>query len=231
MTELKYLQAYPATLQDQVRQLIADGRLGDYLSQRYPQKHGVQSDKALYTYALDLKQEYLRNAPAIDKVLFDNRLDLTHRALGLHTTISRVQGGKLKAKKEIRIASLFKEAPCEFLKMIVVHELAHFKESDHNKAFYKLCEHMLPGYHQVEFDVRVYLTWRDLQALPQAAIFLGAMDGREQDQEQLLSPFVCGVPDRQRTGQQRPGAHRSDRHAPAHGAGHHRGVGGSGYPL
>jgi predicted metal-dependent hydrolase len=160
MTALKYLQAYPATLQDQVRQLIADGRLGDYLSQRYPQKHGVQSDKALYTYALDLKQEYLRNAPAIDKVLFDNRLDLTHRALGLHTTISRVQGG--------RIASLFKEAPCEFLKMIVVHELAHFRESDHNKAFYKLCEHMLPGYHQVEFDVRVYLTWREL---PQAAIF------------------------------------------------------------
>lgn len=164
MTALKYLQAYPAALQDQVRQLISEGRLGDYLSQRYPDKHGVQSDKALYTYALDLKQEYLRNAPAIDKVLFDNRLDLTHRALGLHTTISRVQGGKLKAKKEIRVASLFKDAPCEFLKMIVVHELAHFKESDHNKAFYKLCEHMLPGYHQVEFDLRVYLTWRDMPA-------------------------------------------------------------------
>ncbi|VVP41726.1 UTP pyrophosphatase [Pseudomonas fluorescens] len=163
MTVLKYLQAYPAALQDQVRQLIAEERLGDYLSQRYPQKHGVQSDKALYTYALDLKQAFLRNAPAIDKVLFDNRLDLTHRALGLHTTISRVQGGKLKAKKEIRVASLFKDAPSDFLKMIVVHELAHFKESDHNKAFYKLCEHMLPGYHQVEFDLRVYLTWQDMQ--------------------------------------------------------------------
>ena len=49
MTALKYLQAYPATLQDQVRQLITEGRLGDYLSQRYPEKHGVQSDKALYT--------------------------------------------------------------------------------------------------------------------------------------------------------------------------------------
>lgn len=163
MTALKYLQAYPAQLQDQVRQLIAEDRLGDYLSQRYPGRHDVQSDKALYGYALDLKQEYLRNAPAIDKVLFDNRLDLTQRALGLHTTVSRVQGGKLKAKKEIRIASLFKEAAPEFLKMIVVHELAHFKESDHNKAFYKLCEHMLPGYHQIEFDLRVYLTWRDMQ--------------------------------------------------------------------
>ena len=164
VTPLKYLQAYPPALQEQVRQLIAQDKLGAYLEQRYPGRHQVQSDKALYAYALALKQEYLRNAPNIDKVLFDNRLDLTHRALGLHTTVSRVQGGKLKAKKEIRVAALFKEAAPEFLKMIVVHELAHFKESDHNKAFYNLCEYMQPGYHQMEFDLRVYLTWRDLQA-------------------------------------------------------------------
>ena len=162
MTALKYLQGYPAQLQDKIRQLIAEQRLGDYLAQRYGGKHGVQSDKALYAYIQGLKQEHLRNAPAIDKVLFDNRLDLTHRALGLHTAISRVQGGKLKAKKEIRVASLFKDAAPEFLQMIVVHELAHLKESEHNKAFYKLCEYMLPGYHQVEFDLRVYLTWREL---------------------------------------------------------------------
>ncbi len=162
MTPLKYLQAYPAALQDQVRQLIERDQLGDYLLKRYPDRHGIQSDKALYSYTLGLKQEHLRNAPAIDKVLFDNRLDLTHRALGLHTAISRVQGGKLKAKKEIRIASLFKDAAPQFLKMIVVHELAHLKESDHNKAFYQLCEYMQPGYHQLEFDLRVYLTYRDL---------------------------------------------------------------------
>jgi len=162
MTVLKYLQAYPPALQDQVRQLIAQNRLGDYLRQRYPERHAVQSDKALYAYAQALKQEHLRNAPNLDKVLFDNRLDLTHRALGLHTAVSRVQGGKLKAKKEIRIASLFKDAAPQFLKMIVVHELAHLKESDHNKAFYQLCEYMQPGYHQLEFDLRIYLTWRDL---------------------------------------------------------------------
>ncbi|MEE1925519.1 M48 family metallopeptidase [Pseudomonas sp. 148P] len=162
MTALKYLQAYPPALQDQVRQLIARGQLGDYLQKRYPGRHDVQSDKALYTYAQGLKQEHLRNAPNLDKVLFDNRLDLTHRALGLHTAVSRVQGGKLKAKKEIRIASLFREAAPEFLRMIVVHELAHLKEADHNKAFYQLCEYMQPGYHQLEFDLRVYLTWRDL---------------------------------------------------------------------
>ncbi|GFM80868.1 hypothetical protein PSCICO_19140 [Pseudomonas cichorii] len=164
LAPLKYLQAYPASLQDQVRQLIAQDKLGDYLQQRYSERHQIQSDKALYAYALALKQEHLRNAPPIDKVLFDNRLDLTHRALGLHTTVSRVQGGKLKAKKEIRVAALFKEAAPQFLRMIVVHELAHFKESDHNKAFYQLCEYMQPGYHQLEFDLRVYLTYRDLQA-------------------------------------------------------------------
>ncbi|MGE8497377.1 MAG: M48 family metallopeptidase [Pseudomonas sp.] len=162
MTPLKYLQGYPESLQAQIRRLIDEQRLGDYLAQRYTGKHGVQSDKALYSYTMALKQEHLKSAPAIDKVLFDNRLDLTHRALGLHTAISRVQGGRLKAKKEIRVAALFKDAAPEFLRMIVVHELAHLKESDHNKAFYNLCEYMLPGYHQVEFDLRVYLTWREL---------------------------------------------------------------------
>ncbi|MFV3404630.1 MULTISPECIES: M48 metallopeptidase family protein [Pseudomonas] len=162
MTVLRYLQAYPPHLQEQVRQMIASGRLGDYLQQRYPERHTVQNDKALYTYAQDLKQAFLRNAAPLDKVMFDNRLDLTHRALGLNTAVSRVQGGKLKAKKEIRIASLFKEAAPEFLRMIVVHELAHLKERDHNKAFYQLCEHMEPDYHQLEFDLRVYLTLREL---------------------------------------------------------------------
>ena len=163
MTPFKYLQGYPQHLQQQVLQMVAENRLGDYLAERYPHRHQVQSDKALYGYVLDLKQEYLRSAPAIDKVLYDNRLDLTHRALGLHTAISRVQGGKLKAKKEIRVAALFKDAAPEFLNMIVVHELAHLKEAEHNKAFYKLCQYMLPDYHQLEFDLRLHLTWRELQ--------------------------------------------------------------------
>ncbi|WP_371231350.1 M48 family metallopeptidase [Pseudomonas sp. QE6] len=162
MQPLRYLQAYPQQLQDQVRQLIEQDRLGQYLQRRYPGRHDVQSDKALYGYAMDLKQQYMRTAPAVDKVLYDNKLDVVQRALGLNTAISRVQGGKLKAKKEIRVASLFKDAAPEFLQMIVVHELAHLKERDHSKAFYQLCEHMLPGYHQLEFDLRVYLTWRDL---------------------------------------------------------------------
>lgn len=162
MSELRYLQAYPATLQDKVRDLIARERLGEHLAQRYPGRHDVQSDKALYAYVAALKQQHLKTAPGIDKVLYDSKLDVLRNALGLHTAISRVQGGRLKAKKEIRVASLFKGAAPEFLQMIVVHELAHLKEMEHNKAFYQLCQYMLPDYHQVEFDLRVYLTWREL---------------------------------------------------------------------
>jgi len=164
MMPLKYLQAYPVALQDKVRQLIAQQRLGEHLAKHYPDRHAVQSDKALYTYTMDLKQQYLKNAPGIDKVLYDSKLDVVQRALGLHTAISRVQGSKLKAKKEIRVAALFKAAAPEFLQMIVAHELAHLKEQDHNKAFYQLCTYMLPDYHQREFDLRMYLTWRELPA-------------------------------------------------------------------
>ena len=82
-------------------------------------------------------------------------------ALGTHTTVSRVHGNKLKAKREIRVATLFREGPDAFLKMITVHELAHIKEKGHDKAFYQLCTHMEPNYHQYEFDLRVYLTHMD----------------------------------------------------------------------
>lgn len=158
---LKYLQHYPLALQDKVRQMQSQNLLGEYIAARYPQTHTIQTDKALYQYANTLKQAFLRTAPLLDKVQYDSRLGIEHHALGLNTAISRVQGGKLKAKKEIRIASFFKTAPADFLKMIVVHELAHLKEHAHNKAFYQLCQHMAPDYAQLEFDCRVYLLWKN----------------------------------------------------------------------
>lgn len=162
MQELKYLRAYPEHMLAKVRDLLAQQRLAEVLRQRYPQAHEVRTDKALYAYVQQLKQECLRNAPAIDKVAFDSKIHVIQHALGLHTSISRVQGGKLKAKHEIRVASMFKQVPEQFLRMIVVHELAHLKEKEHDKAFYQLCSYMEPQYHQYEFDVRLYLTWLDL---------------------------------------------------------------------
>ena len=123
MSSLKYLSAYPEQTQAQVRQLIAQDKLGDVLRKRYPAAHDVRNDKALYQYVQDLKNEFLRNAEPINKVAFDSKIHVINHALGLHTSISRVQGGKLKAKHEIRVATMFKEVPLEFLRMIAVHEL------------------------------------------------------------------------------------------------------------
>jgi UTP pyrophosphatase len=94
-------------------------------------------------------------------VIYDSTLQVMKHALGTHAAISRIQGGRLKASREIRIATVFRDAPAEFLKMIVVHELAHLREAEHNKSFYQLCTHIEPDYHQLEFDLRLYLTHRD----------------------------------------------------------------------
>jgi len=162
MNELKYLLAYPGDLQARVQKIVAGNGLADLLRSKYPAAHGIRSDRALYQYVSGLKNEFLRNAEAVDKVLFDSKIHVIQHALGLHTARSRVQGSRLKASHEIRIASMFRETPPEFLRMIVVHELAHLKERQHDKAFYKLCGHMEPAYYQLEFDVRLYLTHLDL---------------------------------------------------------------------
>ena len=159
---LKYLAGYSPDTLAQVEQLVTDQRLGEWLLKRYPGGHGVRTDKALFEYVQALKQEHLRGAEPLAKVAFDSKLQVVAHALGTHTTISRVQGNKLKSKREIRIAALFKDTPPEFLKMITVHELAHLKEREHDKAFYKLCTYMEPGYHQLEFEVRMYLTHLDV---------------------------------------------------------------------
>ncbi|MES2025053.1 MAG: YgjP-like metallopeptidase domain-containing protein [Pseudomonadota bacterium] len=159
---MKYLAGYPDDLKKQVQGLVAENKLASVLLNKYAAAHEVRTDKALYQYVLDLKSTFLRNAEPISKVGFDNKIHVLKHALGTHTFISRVQGGKLKAKHEIRVASIFRNVPIEFLRMIVVHELAHLKEKEHDKAFYKLCQHMEPDYHQFEFYLRLYLTYIDL---------------------------------------------------------------------
>lgn len=156
--DLSYLRSYPAPLQQQARELLSQRRLGDLLRHKYPVAHCVRSDKALYDFTQALKSRHLRNAAVIHKVVFDNKIHVVRNALGLHTAVSRVQGNRLSARHEIRIGAVFKHAPEEFLRMIVVHELAHLREKDHGKAFYQLCLHMEPDYHQYELDLRLYLT-------------------------------------------------------------------------
>jgi predicted metal-dependent hydrolase len=161
---LKYLQGYPQELLARVQDLIDTGRLAAHVEQRHPERHAVRSERALYDYVCGLKARHMKSAPPVAKVAWDPRLQIVKNALGTHTAISRVQGGQLKAKREIRIAALFKDASADFLRMIVVHELAHLKEPAHDKAFYALCCHMEPDYHALEFDLRLWLTALELQA-------------------------------------------------------------------
>ena len=159
--KFKYLGGYQPEVLEKVERLIEQKKLSELLLKKYPVAHGIKNDKALYEYVMNLKNRYLRKSSPLSKVLFDNKLTLSKQALGLHSFVSRVQGNKLKSKNEIRIAGILKRVPLEFLRVIVVHELAHLKEKEHNKPFYKLCQHMEPEYFQLEFDLRLYLTHND----------------------------------------------------------------------
>ena len=159
---LPYLQGYPPELLAQVRQLIKTSRLAQTLAHRHQGAHNVRTDRALYDYVNELKSDHMKSAPPLAKVAYDPKLHIMRNVLGIHSAVSRVQGGRLKAKREIRIATLFKETPADFLRMIVVHELAHLKEREHGKAFYALCVHMEPDYHQIEFHLRLWLTAQEL---------------------------------------------------------------------
>ncbi|PKM04718.1 MAG: metal-dependent hydrolase [Gammaproteobacteria bacterium HGW-Gammaproteobacteria-6] len=162
MSALKYLSGYSPDLQSRVQKLVDSNQLGPWLEQRYPPQaqHLIQTDAALYDYTQRLKQEHMRSSSPISKVFYDTRMHVIDNALGQHQFVSRVQGSKLKRKNEIKVSALFKTLPGPLLRMVVVHELAHLREKEHNKAFYQLCQHMEPDYHQLELDLRLFLTLR-----------------------------------------------------------------------
>jgi len=116
MNQLKYLAGYAPSVTEQVQRLLDGDKLAAWLLKKYPATHGIKTDKALYVYTMALKNRYLRQSSPLAKVVYDDKIDVLHQALGLHSFVSRVQGGNLKAKNEIRIGAVFKEAPPEFLK-------------------------------------------------------------------------------------------------------------------
>ncbi|MDH2291611.1 DUF45 domain-containing protein [Cobetia sp. 10Alg 146] len=161
MADLRYLKGYGPEIQQQASELLASGKTAAFFLARYSEPHQLQGARALHDYTMALKNQYLRSSAPISKVIYDDRIHVIDNALGLHTFVSRVQGNKLKAKHEIRISSLFRRLPEPLLNMIVVHELAHLREKAHDKAFYRLCCHMQPEYHQREFELRLYLCHRE----------------------------------------------------------------------
>ncbi len=155
----------PAEL-ERVRRLLAEGRLGEDLAGRYPERHQVRDDRALYLAAMALKDRFLQRTPPLDRVRYDARMLPLADTLGTLSAHALVQGSRLRARREIRIATLFRDAPAAFLRMVLVHELAHLKEPEHSKAFYQLCTHMEPDYARLEFDLRLYLLAREADGPP-----------------------------------------------------------------
>ena len=71
--------------------------------------------------------------------------------------------GSATSQGGIRLHWRLVQLPMQLLDYVVVHELAHLKEKEHDKAFYSLCCHMEPQYHQLEFDTRLWLTHLSLK--------------------------------------------------------------------
>jgi UTP pyrophosphatase len=159
--EFPYLAGYAESLHDQVRPLVRSGELALRLQAKYPNPTSIVTDSLLRDHVLELKNQYLKRSSSLSKICFEDKLNSLSGVLGLHTYISRVQGSRTQAKNELRVSSLLKTMPDAFLHMVVVHELSHLKEKDHSKAFYQLCCHIEPNYHQLELDLRLYLTATD----------------------------------------------------------------------
>lgn len=159
---LRYIQGYPEHILTPVTQMIESGRFTTWFEKRYPTNHDIKSEKALYEYTIAIKNRYMKKTAPLSKVVYDSKIHLINNALGLHTYVAKVHGGKIKSKNEIRIASIFKNAPEPLLRMLVVHELAHIKEKEHDKAFYQLCCYMEPEYHQLELDARLFMIYQEI---------------------------------------------------------------------
>jgi predicted metal-dependent hydrolase len=163
--QLRYLSNYPQSLKDQVQNMLDEKTLAGFLLKKYPKPHTIANDKDLREYAMQIKNQFMKKSSPLSKVIYDGKIHVINNALGLHSYVPRIQGNKVKMKNELRVSSVFKKAPEPLLNMIVVHELAHIKEKQHDKAFYKLCIHMLADYHQLEFDMRLYMIQAEIKSI------------------------------------------------------------------
>ncbi|TDT71800.1 hypothetical protein EV215_0484 [Hypnocyclicus thermotrophus] len=154
-----YLEGYSEKIKIQVKELFNNNLVEKYLFNKYKVKHNISTDKLLYGYVDNLRKKYLKKTKPLNKVKYDSKIKLKKQALGLNIFNYKIHGNKTIATNEIKISTDFKNVPEEFLRFVVIHELAHLKEKEHNKEFYKLCTHIEKNYFQFELDMRIYLTY------------------------------------------------------------------------
>ena len=70
----RYFTGYPANIVEQVLSLISNNKVCDYLLKKYPDAHAITSDKLLYSYATELKKQYLKNAPPLAAQRLKNKV-------------------------------------------------------------------------------------------------------------------------------------------------------------
>jgi len=160
--EFKYLKGYSDTIIKSIEKLIDENKLGLYLKNKYININTFTKDKDLYLLAKEIKDKYIKNEKLPERIFYDNKIELKNQALGLHTYIPVKHGKKYKMQNEIKISSRFKTLPYEFMENILIHELCHLKEKEHNKAFYKLCKNIDERYFEIDLDIRIYLTFLDI---------------------------------------------------------------------
>jgi len=72
MSKLKYLADYPATITDQVHKFI-DNDKAEVVLKKYPFAHNIKTDKSLFTYTVEMKNQFLRQSNPLSKVVYDCR--------------------------------------------------------------------------------------------------------------------------------------------------------------
>lgn len=155
--DLAFLDEYPDKVQNKIRTIIEEDKLEAYLEDLYPEKHKINTDKALFEYVQDLRKKYMKKAAPAHKVVFEDKNETIFNALGDNINDLILFDNGHKIKNVIRIAEFYQNAPVELFHMVVVHELAHIKEREHDNNFFRLCKHMDGDYDQHEFDLRLYL--------------------------------------------------------------------------
>lgn len=160
--EFKYLRGYSDNIIMSVKKLVDTDKLGLYLKNKYKNVNNCKKDKELYNLAKEIKDKYMKKQKLPEKIFYDNKIELSNQALGLHSYIPVKHGKKYKMKNEIKISSRFKNLPYEFMENVLIHELCHLKEKNHNKAFYNLCRNIDDRYFEKDLDIRIYLTYVDI---------------------------------------------------------------------
>ena len=148
----RYFQGYPPHIIEQVLQLFNGDRAAKYLKGKYPDAHSITSDKALYSYATELKKRYLKNALPFGRAAFKKQGDMVTNALGTHTF--RMQGKT--RKHDLAINSDLLRAPEPFSKHSSYMNSLILRKKTTTKPSYQLCCHMEPQYHQLELDLRIF---------------------------------------------------------------------------